>query len=87
MKTEKTYLVTTNIHSFNHGIPAEIVDVLMCTPSPSNDITYDPRLCYHVRYSDGTEDHIPLLPPTNYQANNDYEIITFSDILNGNIPR
>ena len=75
MNINKAYYVGTNTHSFKAGIPAEIVGVAWCEPMALN-----PRLCYHIRYSDSTEDFVPVSDTSNYK------IISFNDILKGSFP-
>lgn len=63
--------------SYKSGIPAEIIGVGMITP----DIIAKPRLCYKIQWHDGVEDWVPASDSDNYK------IISFQDILNGNIPQ
>ena len=77
MLIDKAYYVGTNPYSFRVGIPAEIIGVQIITP----DNQTRPRPCYHVRWSDSTEDWVCIADDKNYK------IISFTDILNGNIPK
>jgi hypothetical protein len=77
MKLDKAYLVGTNKSSFRAGIPAEIIGVDMV----SIEVHPTPRPNFHIRYSDGMEDHVPFIDSNNF------EVITFTDIINGNIPK
>jgi hypothetical protein len=74
METDKAYYVGTHRYSFKSGDPAEIVGVKMVTPELEEQ-----RLCYHIRWSDGCEDFVPV-------SDNTYKIIGFNDIVSGNIP-
>jgi hypothetical protein len=76
MIIDKAYYVGTHRYSLNAGIPAEIIGVVLATPTG-----LDQRLCYHVRWSDGKEDWTPV------HDTKAYEIISFNDILKGNIPK
>lgn len=69
MVRETVYLVDKSHFGFRLGFPAEITGIEMCTPGDS-----EPRFCYHIRYSDGTEDWKPL-------EDGDYDIVTFTELL------
>lgn len=75
MITDKAYLVGINRYSFRAGIPAEIMGVDFVTPD--NRVR---RLCFHVRWRDRYEDWVPI------EDNSNYEVISFTDLVNGNIP-
>jgi hypothetical protein len=75
IKRDKVYFIGIHRYSHKSGIPAEIIGVEMITPQD-----LEPRLCYHIEWSDKTEDWVQIDDVTNYK------IITFSDILNNNIP-
>lgn len=75
MNRNKAYLVGTHRYSYRAGIPAEIIGVNFCC---LNDGTY--RLCYHLLWDDFSEDWISV-------EEGRYKIITFGDIIKGNIPR
>ena len=77
MKIEQAYLVGIHRYSFRCGEPAEILDVKITTPKGSS-----PRACYCVKHSDddNTIDYVVV------SAITDYEIISESDVLSGNIP-
>jgi hypothetical protein len=75
MTRDKAYLVGVHRYSHKTGVPAEIVGVEMV--KPSDDL--EPRLCYHVRWFDMCEDWIAI-------DGGHFKIISFTDILNGNIP-
>lgn len=66
-------------YSYKKGLPGEIVGVEWVVPvlPPGMDTI---RLCYHVRWSDGSEDWTPI------EDKNSYEIISFDDICKGKIP-
>ena len=81
MKKEKMYLVGTHWHSFKRGVPGEIKGIFMCTPEGGIDFKYEPRPCYHVEWSDGKEDYIAV------DAKEEYVIVSFKDVLNGNYPK
>ncbi len=70
MKREKAFFVGTNKNSHRCGEPAEIIGVCFITPDG-----LDRRLCYHVRWIDGTEDFMPEYDSINYK------IIKASDIV------
>lgn len=72
MKREEVYLVDLSINGFRNGVPARIIGVEMCTPKGLN-----PRLCYHLQWSDKVEDWKPV-------GEADYKIVTFSDLSTGN---
>ena len=76
MTIEKAYYVGTHPHTLYAGIPAEIIGVVLATPTGLKE-----RLSYHVRWSNGREDWIPV------HDNKAYEIISFNDIINGKIPK
>lgn len=75
MTRDKAYLVGVHRYSFKSGKAAEIVGVEIVTPENGK-----PRLCYHIMWSDKTEDWIPVEDSSNYK------IISFEDILADNIP-
>jgi hypothetical protein len=75
MTRDKAYFVGINRYSNRSGKPAEIIGVEIVTP-----YGLEPRLCYHIQCSDMTEDWVPVHDTSNYK------IISFTDILNGNIP-
>lgn len=75
MTRDKAYLVGVHRYSFKSGKPAEIIGVEMVTPENGES-----RLCYHIMWSDKTEDWIAVGDSTNYK------IISFEDILAGDIP-
>lgn len=76
MTQVKAYLVGIHRYSFRSGTPAEIVGVEIVIPDKGK-----PRVCYHVLYDDKTEDWVSVEDNTNYK------IISFEDILTGNIPK
>lgn len=73
--TDEAYLVGVHRYSFKSGKPAKIVGVEFVTPEKG-----EPRLCYHVVWADKTEDWIPV------KDNSNYKIISFEQILAGDIP-
>lgn len=75
MIRDKAYLVGIHRYSFKSGKPAEIIGVEIVT-----GVSAKPRLCYHVMWSDKTEDWIAVEDSANYK------IISFEDILTGDIP-
>jgi len=75
MTRDKAYFVGIHRYSNKSGKPAEIIGLEWITP-----VGLEPRLCYHVQWADKTEDWLPI----NDMAN--YNIISFSNILNGEIP-
>jgi len=75
MTRDKAYLVGVHRYSFKSGKPAEIIGVEMVTPENGK-----PRLCYHIMWSDKVEDWIAVEDSANYK------IISFEDILAGDIP-
>ena len=75
MIRDKAYFVGIHRYSNKSGKPAEIIGVEMVTPQG-----LEPRLCYHIQWSDMVEDWVPVCDTSNYK------IISFTDILNGNIP-
>jgi len=77
MIIDKVYLVGVHRYSNKAGIPAEIIGVKMI--KPSEDL--EPRLCYHIQWSDLCEDWVAVDDAEHF------EIITFTDIVNGNIPK
>ena len=76
MIRDKAYLVAIHRYSHKSGVPAEIVGVEMI----QQDKDSSQRLCYHVVWSDTVEDWISI-------ENENYKIISFNDILAGNIPK
>ena len=73
---EKAYIVGIHRYSFRCGKPAEIIGVKIVTPCEGDT----PRTCYHVMYEDGVDDYVPIT------FDESYTIISFSDIVDGNIP-
>lgn len=71
MIRDEAYLVGIHRYSFKCGKPAKIIGVEFVTPEKG-----DPRLCYHIVWADKTEDWIPI----------NYKIISFEQILAGDIP-
>jgi len=69
MKREKVFLIQTHHISFRPGEPAIILGVEMVTPDGENK---EPRLCYHVQYSDFEEDWVPLKGEKDYCIKNNY---------------
>ena len=69
MEREIVYLIDNSGHGFRCGIPAEIIGVEMITP---NGLL--PRLCYHLKWSDGVEDFKPM-------NKDSYKILTFTELL------
>lgn len=77
IQREDAYLVSLPENSFRAGIPALIIGVNVVRVI-SGRTTGEFRPCYRLRYSDGTEDdHLISIP---------HKIITFDDIVKGNIP-
>jgi len=77
MIRDKAYLVGIHRYLFKSGVPAEIIGVEMV--KPEHDL--EPRLCYHIMWADKVEDWIPM------HDSNTFKIISFQDILDGNIPK
>jgi hypothetical protein len=77
MKTDKAYYVGIHRYSHKSGIAAEIIGVGMIT----HDNISEPRLCYKIQWYDGVEDWVPVSDSDNYK------IISFQDVLSGNIPK
>lgn len=75
MTRDKAYLVGTHRYSSKSGKPAEIIGVEIVTPENKK-----PRLCYHIMWNDKVEDWVAVEDSANYK------IISFNDILAGNIP-
>ena len=71
MYKETVYLIDLSNDGFRCFEPAEIMGVNMVTPDG-----LEPRLCYHLKWSDGVEDWKPL-----YEKQ--YKIVTFNDLLTG----
>ena len=76
MTTDEAYYVGIHRHSFKAGIPARIIGVKFVSPNEGRKR----RLCYHVQWSDKTEDWVPV------EDHGNYKIISFDDILTRNIP-
>jgi hypothetical protein len=72
---DDAYYVGIHRNSFQAGIPAKIVGMKFITPEYN-----EKRLCYHIKFSDGSEDWAPV------KDKDHYKIISFEDILYGNIP-
>lgn len=72
MTTEKVYLIGTHHYCFRHGIPSEIIGVVMGKPDKNSK----PRLAYKVEFSDGVVDFVPVS-----EIDINYKIVTFTDIL------
>jgi hypothetical protein len=76
MTQEKTFLVGINRNSFRAGEPAEVIGLKMCQPSEMAE----PRLCYEVEFGDGIIDYVPLSDNLNF------DIISWTQLVNGNVP-
>ena len=76
MLIDKAYYVGAHRYLLKSGIPAEIIGVHMVTPED-----LDPRLYYHIRWADLTEDWVPIADSDNYK------IISFEDIFRWRYPR
>lgn len=57
MKRVKVFLINTSSIAFRPMEPAIILNVEMCTPDGEGK---EPRICYHIQYSDFFEDWVPL---------------------------
>ena len=75
MKKDKAYYVGTYPGSYRAGEAAEILGVVMMERNKKF------HACYHVKFSDGTENYSPI---KNYST---YKIIGFRDIMKGRIPK
>lgn len=75
LKTEIVYYVPLSGMDFRRGIPGEIIGIKMLTPD-----YHESKLCYHVKWSDDMEDFYPI-------GKDEYKIITFTDILEGKVPK
>ena len=71
MIREKLYLINAHPSCFRPGIPAEIIGVESIKPSAS----LPSRRCYHVLYSDFTEDWVTIDEKENYR------IVTLPEII------
>lgn len=60
MKVEKSYLVGIHRYSYNAGKPGEIIGLVWMTP-----MGLPKRLCYHVKWKDGTQDYFPVIDSAN----------------------
>ncbi len=76
MILDKAYVIGIHRYEFKTGDPGEIVGVNFVTHGKTK------RLCYHVKWADGAEDWFACA-----EAGKSYEIISFNDIFNGNIPK
>ena len=76
MVKEDVYLVGIHRYLFRAGTPAKIMSVDMVIPEPGDKA----RLCYHIVFADGKEDWRPI-------GDTHDKIITFTDILEGKIPK
>jgi hypothetical protein len=74
---EKCYLVGVHRYCFRAGVPAEITGVKMCQPS----VMADYRFGYEIEFSDGKTDIVPVS-----EIGIHWKMITFLEILNGEIP-
>ena len=74
MTREKAYFVGVHRYSNKSGKIAEIIGVEIVTPKG-----LEPRLCYHIQWSDKTDDWVPVHDKLNYK------IISFTDISEGKI--
>lgn len=74
MIVKDVYYIGKGHHSYRRGEPARVIGVKMVTPDAEGATE---RLCYHVRYEDGTEDYCVI------GDTNNYSIVTMEDILNG----
>jgi len=59
MRSEPAYITPNHRYAFRSGEPALILGVVIYTPW-GQEPNLEARPCFHVRYSDGVEDHIPL---------------------------
>jgi hypothetical protein len=71
MVREIVYLIDQSDAGFRRNEPAEIIGIEMCTPNG-----LEPRLCYHIKWSDSVEDWKPVYEKT-------YKIVTFTEMLAG----
>jgi hypothetical protein len=78
MEKEKVYLVGIHRYSYKAGIPGEIIGADMIYNEELH--SENGHICYHVKWSNGDEDWVPIYD------NKNYKIITFKDILSKNIP-
>ena len=76
MTIDKAYLVGTSVSSYKAGVPGEIIGVILIKPNKNSE----ERLCYCVKWHDSSIDYIAVKDDSNYK------IISFTDILNNNIP-
>ena len=75
MTLDEAYLVGVHRYSFKSGKPAKIVGFDFVTPENGK-----PRLCYHIMWADKTEDWVAI------EDSNNYKIISFEQVLAGDIP-
>lgn len=68
---ERVFVTHKDPGHYRPNDPCEIIGVFMVTPWAS----FEPRLCYKVRFEDGEEDYIAMEP-------NSYRIKTLKEILN-----
>lgn len=85
MTRDKAYFVGIHRYHYKSGVPAEIVGVEWVMPDTTLTDraiknTPNARLCYHIRWADGTEDWVPVID------NATYKIISFQNILKNQIP-
>lgn len=66
MKVQSIQARFTNSYSFRSGEWADVVGIVLVTPD-----TGGPRLCYHLRYEDGTCDYTPVLAPHDIRVAGD----------------
>lgn len=75
---EKVFAVGIHRYMFRAGKPAEIKGFKMVKPNEKSES----RLCYEVEFSDGYKDWFPIS-----EVDKTFKIITFENILKGEIPK
>lgn len=88
MLVEDIYFIGLHYTYFRCGIPALVIGIKMVTPNATTlqqrvkkgivvvgMAEYHPRLCYHVRFSDGKEDYFPL------EQTDTYKVLTFDEMI------
>ncbi len=64
MKVHTAQVQFKSTHSFRHGEWADVVSVVIVVP----DNGAAARLCYHLRFSDGTCDYTPISEPHDIRS-------------------
>jgi hypothetical protein len=63
-RTDKAYYIGTHPNSYRSGEAGEILSVITFIPAAGKDLA---KVCFHVRFSNGEEDYMPVSDFVNYK--------------------